>query len=291
MGTPARVGRPWWLGLVAPAAFGSLTVMGLFNGGWFVPIAGFGLVCSVIWLLAVFGARYRWRWVRRIPGIKLPILLVVFALIVTVMACSGSYDYTGDAFQQTVPQLIGMQVKHDTDNGLGAKCVLGLGITGAGAVGTALMPPAGIAAWVVYGALAAGTGYSLSECWDEYNGNREWFEVYTQCQGQPVLTTTLTDFNQVGAVVSLPSCKCRIVCIFGQPQPAFYDPLHPVPVGVYAATSQWYMGRNYYHDGANRVNGPVTEDPPPADWNAMAASMGLTYAGCVDTGGYNCTPR
>jgi hypothetical protein len=223
-------------------------------------------------------------------------LVIVIAIsLIGLTACGNSYDYTGNAFQPTRPQLIGMQIKHDTVNAIGANCGIGVGVTGAGVLFTALAPPAGVAAWIVYGSYAAttaGAAWTLKDCWDEYNTNREWFEVYTQCQGEPVLTTTLSDFNEIKGVINFPSCKCRIICIYGgNNNPA--DPLFCgyelafCPQGLGNAGIQWNLGKHFYHAGPNGLNRAETEP----DWNAFAADLGLTYAGCDDTGGYNCTPR
>lgn len=218
--------------------------------------------------------------------VRLAVLVVMVSVV--GVACGAAYsgqpmDYGGrtDLVQ---PAFLGIHVQYVTTgtDPSNAECVLGLTSAGAGVIGTAMAAPVGVVAWIVFGTVAAGTvvggGQMLGDCWSKYQFVKPAFDVYTQCPvNHPVLKSTFDSYAQATAYVDMASCKCSLACQLG------YEDAPGMPFSMFAMVA----GQNYWHDGANRVEGPTTGDPPPPpDFNAMAASMGLTYAGCDGVGEY-----
>lgn len=213
---------------------------------------------------------------------KLRLALLGMVIILIAACAPGGPPYDDQpmdyGFIDTHPQFtaIGMQkvaVQPDA-----AVCMMGLGVGGVGVIGTVAFPPAGAAAWFVYGSSMAagfGLGQALGFCYDEFNQYRTAFNVYIQCPvNGPVLQSTFDDYGRATAYVNLYNCRCSFACQMG-----FED-----APGLMFSFDAFKQGKHYFHAGANRINGPVLEDPSPPDFNAIATSLNIPYAGCDPVG-------
>lgn len=243
-----------WMGFVILAITG---VALFFNAGNVVGVVAavimtFTAVCA---LLLTIGKHRQWKW-----ATKLPLVLLVFVLLAATTSCSSSYDPIHYTYSNTVPQLIGIQMTTDAPSNM---CAIGVVGVGAGFVATVAVPISGVVAWMAWTSVVTGVTGTIDACWDEFKANRSYFNVFTQCQGDPVLKTTLTDYNNIGPYVEFPSCVCGGSCIdhFGPYDSAWH-------------TTVWLNGRNHVES----VTGPPVA-PPDADMQALAAKMGLSYAG------------
>jgi hypothetical protein len=185
---------------------------------------------------------------------------LVLAILVTVAACGPAYDYGHYSYAPTVPQLVDIRMTtgDDTD------CALGVTATGIGVVtGVVTGGVSDLVAAFAWSGSVLGVGESLSTCWDEFSSNRIYFNVWTKCPGLPVLKNTFNNYGDIAPYIEFPSCTCSIGCINNIPN----------------AQQGYSAGIHYWHAGANHIFG-VT---PPPDYEAMAASMGMTYGGFTAT--------
>jgi hypothetical protein len=200
------------------------------------------------------------------------VAMVVAVAILLLTACSNAYDpahafYGPTDPTVTPPHLVSITTTISDPANDYVGCAFGVTAIGVGAIVTIAAPPVGLVAWIGYGAAtSAGIADSLYACYQDYNANLSYFHTYTYCQGLPLLHATPSEYGGMGADVEFPSCTCGGLCMLWSGH----------------AETVWRDSHTYYHDGQNRVNGPATDPPPPIDYNALAASMGVGYGGCVD---------
>ena len=225
-------------------------------------------------------------------------LALLGAMIVVIAAC-GAYENQPVTYHQVdaayvKPKVWGMNVRKIKvdDGGSDAICAIGLTAAGVGVVTAVAFAPIGVTAWATFGAVGGGAaagwglGQSLGYCWDTYNQYRDVFDVFTSCPvNHPIMQSTFDDYMGLIAFVNMDSCWCSFACQIGFDDPYEVDPRWKLWPGISPAGDSFRASKNYWHAGANHVNRAETEPVVP-DFPAMAASLGLEYAGCDGVGVY-----
>lgn len=221
-------------------------------------------------------------------------LALLGAMIIVVAACGNAYEgqpvtYHPVNANYVKPRVWGMNMRQvEVDNGIdNARCVIGLTAAGTGAIASVAAAPAGLTAWVLFGAAGSGWGLgeTLSFCYDTYNAYRDVFDVFTSCPvNKPILESTFDDYMSAIAFINLNSCWCSFSCQIGFDDPTEVDPRLKFWQPLMGLSTDFHEAKNNYHDGPNRLPGLAVVPDEPIDYNTIANSLGMEYTGCDGVG-------